>query len=219
MTPADIRRRRCIGAHLRGSTTGVYRCPGRHLHRGHVGLCHSALSRMLMRSPQRHWRCRLDLQHCARALLRPHRGPTRSKRHERAHNPGRSSWQSRLLRSMGLRVLHCLCGRSDSATSQCKNFLRVQQRVRAQYCPCLPAEALYSGGLPDRGLFAKLAPNAVPIWGVWIVVVIGICMGLLQFASYVAANGESVISTSVDLLTLLYQRSSPCALSHSTHPT
>lgn len=46
------------------------------------------------------------------------------------------------------------------------------------------------GGLPDRGLFAKLAPNKIPLWGVWIVVLISVVMGLLQFASAVAVNGE-----------------------------
>ena len=120
---------------------------------------------------------------------------------------------------MGFRLFHCFRRRSNGTASQCKNFLRIQQRVRGRCCSCVPADALYSGGLPDRGLFAKLAPNAVPIWGVWIVVVIGICMGLLQFASYVAANGESVIGTYIDLLTLLYQQSSPCALLHSIHHT
>lgn len=48
------------------------------------------------------------------------------------------------------------------------------------------------GGLPDRGLFAKLAPNKIPVYGVWIVVLISVVMGLLQFASAVAVNGEAL---------------------------
>ncbi|KAK4056357.1 polyamine transporter tpo5 [Microbotryomycetes sp. JL221] len=41
-------------------------------------------------------------------------------------------------------------------------------------------------GLPDRGLFAKLAPNRIPVWSVWLVVFISLLMGLLAFASYTA---------------------------------
>lgn len=48
----------------------------------------------------------------------------------------------------------------------------------------------YSGGLPDRGLFAKLNKQQIPLYGVWIVVAISIIMGLLQFASAVAVNGK-----------------------------
>lgn len=58
------------------------------------------------------------------------------------------------------------------------------------------------GGLPDRGLFAKLAPNKVPLWGVWIVVLISIILGLLQFASAVAVNGEYSASFHGVMLTL-----------------
>ncbi|KAL8292062.1 hypothetical protein RQP46_001528 [Phenoliferia psychrophenolica] len=43
-------------------------------------------------------------------------------------------------------------------------------------------------GLPDRGLFARLAPNKVPVYSVWLVILISICMGLLQFASTVATT-------------------------------
>lgn len=37
-------------------------------------------------------------------------------------------------------------------------------------------------GLPDRGLFARLAPNRIPVWSVWLVVFISALMGLLSFA-------------------------------------
>ncbi|KAK4051529.1 polyamine transporter tpo5 [Microbotryomycetes sp. JL201] len=43
-------------------------------------------------------------------------------------------------------------------------------------------------GLPDRGLFARLASNRIPIWSVWLVVFISLLMGLLAFASYVAVG-------------------------------
>ncbi|KAI5478073.1 hypothetical protein MNV49_005438 [Pseudohyphozyma bogoriensis] len=43
-------------------------------------------------------------------------------------------------------------------------------------------------GLPDRGLFCKLAPNKVPVFAVWLVCFISLVMGLLQFASTVAVN-------------------------------
>ncbi|POY74921.1 hypothetical protein BMF94_1897 [Rhodotorula taiwanensis] len=41
-------------------------------------------------------------------------------------------------------------------------------------------------GMPDRGLFTKLARNKVPINAVWLVLFIAALMGLLVFASYVA---------------------------------
>jgi len=43
-------------------------------------------------------------------------------------------------------------------------------------------------GLPDRGLFHKLAPNKVPVYAVWLVCFISLLMGLLYFASYAAVN-------------------------------
>lgn len=71
------------------------------------------------------------------------------------------------------------------------------------------------GGLPDRGLFAKLAPNKIPLWGVWIVVLISVLMGLLQFASAVAVNGELLGRQTVQerhAERSLLQPSSLCAL-------
>ena len=41
-------------------------------------------------------------------------------------------------------------------------------------------------GLPDRGLFAKLAPNKIPVYSVWLVIFISMLMGCLNFASYTA---------------------------------
>jgi len=43
-------------------------------------------------------------------------------------------------------------------------------------------------GLPDRGLFARLAPNRVPVYAVWLVVFISLLMGVLDFASYIAVS-------------------------------
>ncbi|GAA5947955.1 hypothetical protein JCM10213_007664 [Rhodosporidiobolus nylandii] len=43
-------------------------------------------------------------------------------------------------------------------------------------------------GMPDRGLFSKLAPNKVPVNAVWLVLFICALMGLLIFASTVAVN-------------------------------
>lgn len=36
------------------------------------------------------------------------------------------------------------------------------------------------GGLPDRGLFGKLAPNKIPIWSVWLVVFLSIVLCAVQ---------------------------------------
>ncbi|GAA6039817.1 hypothetical protein JCM8097_004236 [Rhodosporidiobolus ruineniae] len=43
-------------------------------------------------------------------------------------------------------------------------------------------------GMPDRGLFMKLAPNKVPVNAVWLVLFICSLMGLLVFASTVAIS-------------------------------
>lgn len=43
-------------------------------------------------------------------------------------------------------------------------------------------------GLPDRGLFCRLAKNRIPIYAVWLVVFISLLMGCLYFASYVAVS-------------------------------
>ncbi|GAA6015215.1 hypothetical protein JCM10207_003645 [Rhodosporidiobolus poonsookiae] len=43
-------------------------------------------------------------------------------------------------------------------------------------------------GMPDRGLFSKLAPNKVPVNAVWLVLFICALMGLLVFASSVAVS-------------------------------
>ncbi|GAA5867997.1 hypothetical protein JCM8547_000777 [Rhodosporidiobolus lusitaniae] len=43
-------------------------------------------------------------------------------------------------------------------------------------------------GMPDRGLFSKLAPNRVPVNAVWLVLFICALMGLLVFASTVAVS-------------------------------
>jgi len=72
------------------------------------------------------------------------------------------------------------------------------------------------GGLPDRGLFAKLAPNKVPLWGVWIVVAISIVLGLLQFASAVAVN--AVFSLCAVALDTSYMIPVACKLIYRDHP-
>jgi len=43
-------------------------------------------------------------------------------------------------------------------------------------------------GMPDRGLFSRLAPNRVPVYGVWLVVAVSLLMGVLDFASYIAVS-------------------------------
>lgn len=44
------------------------------------------------------------------------------------------------------------------------------------------------GGLPDDGFFARLSPNKVPVYAVWVVIVCSILLGLLDFVSVVALN-------------------------------
>lgn len=55
-------------------------------------------------------------------------------------------------------------------------------------------------GLPDRGLFHRLAPNKVPVYAVWLVVAISIVMCLLELASAVAVN---VCAYSLDLRVII----------------
>lgn len=72
------------------------------------------------------------------------------------------------------------------------------------------------GGLPDRGLFAKLAPNKIPLYGVWIVVLISVVMGLLQFASAVAVN--AIFSLCACALDVSYMIPVACKLFLRDHP-
>lgn len=44
------------------------------------------------------------------------------------------------------------------------------------------------GGLPDDGFFARLSPNKVPVYAVWVVIICSILLGLLDFVSVVALN-------------------------------
>ncbi|ORY82902.1 amino acid permease [Leucosporidium creatinivorum] len=71
-------------------------------------------------------------------------------------------------------------------------------------------------GLPDRGLFAKLAPNKIPIYGVWLVVFISALMGLLNFASYVAV--AAIFSLCAIALDTSYVVPIACKLIFRDHP-
>ena len=91
-------------------------------------------------------------------------------------------------------MLDVLCGRSSGSAVECPYMVRIQSGVSRrpydQVQAMLTICSRYSGGLPDRMLFARLAPNAVPVWAVWIIVFLSIALGCLQFASEVAVNGE-----------------------------
>ena len=76
--------------------------------------------------------------------------------------------------------------------------------------------SLLSGGLPDRGLFAKMAPNQIPIWGVWVVVGLSALLGLLQFASAIAVN--AVFSLCAVALDTSYAIPIACKLVFRDHP-
>ncbi|KAM0753010.1 APC amino acid permease [Meredithblackwellia eburnea MCA 4105] len=71
-------------------------------------------------------------------------------------------------------------------------------------------------GLPDRGLFARLAPNKVPVYAVWLVIFISICMGLLQFASSVAT--VAIFALCAMALDTSYAIPIACKLIFRDHP-
>lgn len=71
------------------------------------------------------------------------------------------------------------------------------------------------GGLPDRGFFAKMW-NGIPLGGIWIVILISVCMGLLQFASAVAVN--AIFSLCAVALDTSYMIPVACKLYFRDHP-
>ncbi|GAA6034140.1 hypothetical protein JCM8097_000715 [Rhodosporidiobolus ruineniae] len=71
-------------------------------------------------------------------------------------------------------------------------------------------------GLPDRGLFGKLAPNKVPIYSVWLVVAVSVCLGMLDFASYTAVN--AIFSLCAIALDTSYCLPILCKLLFRNHP-
>ncbi|GAA5839585.1 hypothetical protein JCM9279_005990 [Rhodotorula babjevae] len=71
-------------------------------------------------------------------------------------------------------------------------------------------------GLPDRGLFQRLAPNKVPMYAVWLVCLICACLGCLSFASSVAVN--AVFSLCAIALDTSYAVPIACKLIFRNHP-
>ncbi|GAA6019636.1 hypothetical protein JCM10207_006950 [Rhodosporidiobolus poonsookiae] len=71
-------------------------------------------------------------------------------------------------------------------------------------------------GLPDRGLFCKMAKNKVPVYSVWLVVALSICLGLLDLASSVAVN--AVFSLCAIALDTSYCVPIACLLFFRNHP-
>lgn len=65
-------------------------------------------------------------------------------------------------------------------------------------------------------LFAKLAPNHVPLWGVWIVILISVVLGCLQFASPIAVN--AIFSLCAVALDTSYAIPIACLLFFRDHP-
>jgi len=72
------------------------------------------------------------------------------------------------------------------------------------------------GGLPDRGLFGKMSSWKIPLWGVWLVVVLSMLLGLLQFASSVALN--AVFSLCAIALDTSYAVPILCKIIFRDHP-
>ncbi|GAA5894121.1 hypothetical protein JCM5296_001017 [Sporobolomyces johnsonii] len=72
------------------------------------------------------------------------------------------------------------------------------------------------GGLPDRGLFCKLAPNKIPVYAVWLICFICACLGFLDFASPIAVN--AVFSLCAIALDTSYAIPIACKLIFRNHP-
>ncbi|GAA5987357.1 hypothetical protein JCM10908_001925 [Rhodotorula pacifica] len=72
------------------------------------------------------------------------------------------------------------------------------------------------GGLPDRGIFCKVAKNRVPINAVWVVCFVSALLGLLRFASEVAVN--AVFSLCAIALDSSYAVPIACKLIFRNHP-
>ncbi|GJN88492.1 hypothetical protein Rhopal_001458-T1 [Rhodotorula paludigena] len=71
-------------------------------------------------------------------------------------------------------------------------------------------------GLPDRGLFQRLAENKVPVPAVWLICLVCGCLGLLSFASDVAVN--AVFSLCAIALDTSYAIPIACKLIFRNHP-
>ncbi|GAA5883185.1 hypothetical protein JCM3774_002412 [Rhodotorula dairenensis] len=71
-------------------------------------------------------------------------------------------------------------------------------------------------GLPDRGFFARLAKNKVPINAVWLVIFIAALMGLLVFASYVAVN--AIFALAAMAMDASYVIPIACSVWYADHP-
>ncbi|GAA5961002.1 hypothetical protein JCM8115_002655 [Rhodotorula mucilaginosa] len=71
-------------------------------------------------------------------------------------------------------------------------------------------------GIPDRGFFARLAKNKVPINAVWLVIFIAALMGLLVFASYVAVN--AIFALAAMAMDASYVIPIACSVWYADHP-
>ncbi|KWU42471.1 amino acid transporter [Rhodotorula sp. JG-1b] len=71
-------------------------------------------------------------------------------------------------------------------------------------------------GIPDRGFFARLAKNKVPVNAVWLVIFIAALMGLLVFASYVAVN--AIFALAAMAMDASYVIPIACSVWYADHP-